>query len=615
MAAPSGVFRAGTSFRLAAWLSVLGLGGCEAAQEVSVWPIALRQVGDCNVGVPSQIELVALGDFPSRVYALPDSGAIDDVRFDLRQLLVRVTTPLGVAEGRRVWKGPLSVPSGDEQSVWLMRPDGPSCPLGDAALNVKGGAVVAPLAEGGALLAGGSETETLGSSNALLLVEGQGFRSDVEGGMLLRRAYATATALEDAVVIAGGTADLRAGAHDTYEVFEPKAARFVAARSGKLAAARMQHAAVRLPDGRVLLIGGRAEASGPPLASVEILDLERGASQLLMQSGLQVARALPSAFLLDSGRVLVAGGRAADGTVVASVEVFEPQEQRFELRLNDLPARAEVSVAALPGARLAWLSCDHSAQAQGAQCELWLIHEARGELHATPVALDFSREAHNGLKDLQLLYAGDGQLLWTGADDSDPMGRRRAFVIELADSSLRRVDASRVPALLLRLENDLIAELDGSGMSLRAAFTRGRYASPEGDLLADPRANLAFDAPIHWHWQDGGAQALEDAARVDAAEMRFAAFRGNVKVQGNYALLVYDGLGGSAQARVRDGTLEVPGCRAQLQGDDGLQLSRRGTRLAFSGTACSVEAPSGAVGVALLLDKSAVLHGLTLERL
>jgi hypothetical protein len=292
---------------------------------------------------------------------------------------------------------------------------------------------------------------------------------------------------------------------------------------------------------------------------------------------------------------------------VGSVEVFEPDPPHFEQRFTDLPVRDQVCVAALPGARVAWLSCD------AAGCGLLLIHERAGELSTTPVAVDFGEVS--GLTELQLIYAGDGQLLWTGADDSDPTGRRRAFVIDLSDATLRRVDASRVPSLLLRLQNDLIAELDAAGMSLRAAFTRGRYASPQGDLLADARANLAFDAPERWRWEEGGVQALEEAARIDVAEMRFAAFRGNVKVQGDYALSVYDGRGGSVEVQVHNGTLSVPGCRYQLQGDSGLQVWRRGTRVAFSGTPCSMDTPAGPVGIALVLAKSAVLRTLTLERL
>src|SRR6185312_1128046 len=77
---------------LLAWL------GCEPAQELSHWPITLRQVGACPVGMPTSIELLELGDFPSRSYELRADGH-DDVPLDdrTRELLVRVTTARGSA--------------------------------------------------------------------------------------------------------------------------------------------------------------------------------------------------------------------------------------------------------------------------------------------------------------------------------------------------------------------------------------------------------------------------------------------------------------------------------------------------------------------------------------
>ena len=102
---------------------------------------------------------------------------------------------------------------------------------------------------------------------------------------------------------------------------------------------------------------------------------------------------------------------------------------------------------------------------------------------------------------------------------------------------------------------------------------------------------------------------------MDLGELRFAAFRGNVQVQGDYALVLYDGLGHNTQLRVRGGALDIQGCRAQLQGDAGLQLLRAGSRLELSGTACSVELPAAALGIALMLEKSAVVHGLTFQRM
>jgi hypothetical protein len=182
--------------------------------------------------------------------------------------------------------------------------------------------------------------------------------------------------------------------------------------------------------------------------------------------------------------------------------------------------------------------------------------------------------------------------------------------------SLQRIEASRVPAALLRLDNGLIAELDAAGASLRAAFTRGRYASPKGDLLADAAENLVLDAPGHWSWEDDGLVALSDAqARLDLAELRFAAFQARLRVQGDYALQFYDGLGQRAGLSVRGGMLELPECRYQLRDDSDLQLVRAGSRLTVSGTTCALEVTDSALGIALMLEKNAVVRGITIQRM
>jgi hypothetical protein len=568
------------------------------------------------VGAPSQLELVALGDFPSRSYHLRADDrepAVADVPLDLRELLVRATTPLGIAQGRRLTAGRLGRSEVDARAVWVLQ-SGPSCPLADTALSASAGRAVAALPDGGALLVGGFEAEPVAKSQALLLMEGQEFAVDVDGGMLLRRAYASATALSDLVLVAGGTPDRRAGAHDNYELFERTSARFVAARSGKLREPRMMHAALLLADDKVLLIGGRKEPDGEPLASLELVE-PRAARSELLAGALQVPRVAPSALMLDSGSVLVLGGSDGAGRLLGSVELFDADAADFALVGIELPVHEQACVAVLPGARAAWLSCEHAQAGGGATCELALIQENARELQVTAVALDFAAQVPNGLTDLRLIYAGNGQLLWTGADDSDPTGRRRAFLIDLVAQTLERVDASRVPAQLLRLNNGLIAELDDAGASLRAAFTSGRYASPQGDLLADIDANLVLDAPGHWLRQDDGLQALAAGARMDLGELRFAAFEARVEVQGDYTLHFYDGQGHNAQLSVRGSVLELSGCRYRLQGAAGLQLVRTGARLVVSGSACATEVSGEPIGMALRLEKDALVRAITIERM
>ena len=78
---------------------------------------------------------------------------------------------------------------------------------------------------------------------------------------------------------------------------------------------RWDHAAVRLPDGSVLIIGGR-NASGP-VASIEVFTLEAG---FIVQGFLPIGSGLTefSVTPLPDGRVLIAGGRDATGAPVDS---------------------------------------------------------------------------------------------------------------------------------------------------------------------------------------------------------------------------------------------------------------------------------------------------------
>ena len=102
---------------------------------------------------------------------------------------------------------------------------------------------------------------------------------------------------------------------------------------GSLPVARTGHTATPLPDGRVLVAGGAAAPDGPAAADAFVISAD-GASVSRLETGLQKARAGHTATLLPDGRVLVAGGRDPEGSrdlsdFVGSVEVFDPQTGAF----------------------------------------------------------------------------------------------------------------------------------------------------------------------------------------------------------------------------------------------------------------------------------------------
>jgi hypothetical protein len=141
------------------------------------------------------------------------------------------------------------------------------------------------------------------------------------------RARLSATLLLDGrVLLAGGeTASLTDVGTDTWEVWDPDADAVVA--SGSLVERRTRHRAVRLGDGRVLVVGGsRTDASGAPnysRASAEVFDPPTLSSSAL--PSMAVPRAGHEATLLLDGRVLVTGGHGSN----ADAEVYDPGSASF----------------------------------------------------------------------------------------------------------------------------------------------------------------------------------------------------------------------------------------------------------------------------------------------
>jgi N-acetylneuraminic acid mutarotase len=104
------------------------------------------------------------------------------------------------------------------------------------------------------------------------------------------------------------------------ELYDPANGTWAA--TGGLAAARDSHTATLLPNGRVLVSGGRNSGTFTSLASAELYNPQNGS--WAATGSLAAARAEPTATLLPSGQVLVAGGGASSGNSLASAELFDP---------------------------------------------------------------------------------------------------------------------------------------------------------------------------------------------------------------------------------------------------------------------------------------------------
>ena len=162
-----------------------------------------------------------------------------------------------------------------------------------------------------------------------------------------------ATALADGRVLLTGGLDLWTGrTQDTADVYDPKTEKFTQV-ADTMTIDRFGHAAVRLPDGRVLIVGGTQLVLGQPgktLASAEIYDPKTGRFHSTRNS-LTVPRGRPTATLLANGRVLIAGGQNGEETP-RSAELFDPKTETFTpLSASLITGRMAHSDATLPDGR------------------------------------------------------------------------------------------------------------------------------------------------------------------------------------------------------------------------------------------------------------------------
>jgi hypothetical protein len=133
---------------------------------------------------------------------------------------------------------------------------------------------------------------------------------------------------DDAVLVLGGFGDLALQNID-YVALNPAYAElyppepYVFRRLPTPSLAKWGFTATRLESGKVLILGGTVDGTnryGQPVDTAYLLDPADGSVETV--APLQFARSDHTATLLGDGRVLVLGGRGADGNVVSTVEFW-----------------------------------------------------------------------------------------------------------------------------------------------------------------------------------------------------------------------------------------------------------------------------------------------------
>lgn len=125
-----------------------------------------------------------------------------------------------------------------------------------------------------------------------------------------------------------------------------------------LAYPRYGHTATVLPDGSVLIFGGK-DAGGSLVYATEILNLESGEITIANDTAL-TPRAFHSATLLTDGRVLIVGGQGTDGETLQQAELFDPDILLVEGRevRTVTPRRGQQAALLSTGDGLIWNGLD-----------------------------------------------------------------------------------------------------------------------------------------------------------------------------------------------------------------------------------------------------------------
>jgi hypothetical protein len=132
--------------------------------------------------------------------------------------------------------------------------------------------------------------------------------------MITTRTWHTATLLLTGKVLIAG------GGTSSAELFDPTIGSFTP--TGDMVTSRRGHTATLLPDGRVLIVGGYIGHSNSLVASAEIYDPASGVFTALGDVSRTTQPGLPTATLLNYGKVLITG-------IGPNARLYDPADSSF----------------------------------------------------------------------------------------------------------------------------------------------------------------------------------------------------------------------------------------------------------------------------------------------
>jgi hypothetical protein len=195
------------------------------------------------------------------------------------------------------------------------------------------------LKDGRVLVTGGENSTGVLASVEIYDPASRTFTNDSASLGAARTDHAAVRLNDGRIFIAGGRG--AAGSLDSTEVYDPTSDSFGA--GPVMTRARAGLTTTLLADGRVLVAGGDEEGTA------EIFD-PQSQSFAALDAPLNVARLQHSALLLQNGQVLVVGGQGTLGNPIQSAEIFDPGDESFSLISGAMSVpRTRPVIRELPG--------------------------------------------------------------------------------------------------------------------------------------------------------------------------------------------------------------------------------------------------------------------------
>lgn len=229
-----------------------------------------------------------------------------------------------------------------------------------------------------------------------------------------RELHAAVRLADGRFLITGGYSTLRRRTLATAEILDSQGRR-PTSTAGAMRHARFGHDSVLLPDGRVLIVGGKVLATNADVLPAELFDPPTGT--FTETGALVVGRDRCTAWLLpDRRRVLVAGGSADEGGTPPArrCEVYTLADGRFAMGPELLRDRMAHTATSLAAARVLLVGGWSGSEGRTTrQAELW---DPQVEKFVDAGQLQVGRHDHAAVR------LSDGRVLIVGGKEAPARG-------------------------------------------------------------------------------------------------------------------------------------------------------------------------------------------------